>query len=107
MAVQKAGRLQFQDVFEVVGVGGFTVDPAAYSDDESQVVTATVAGAALGDMVIVGPGVDMAEGVFSASVIAADTVEIVIAHVGGDTTNLASSTWRIAVLRLNSAYAVV
>jgi hypothetical protein len=41
----------------------------------------------------------MAECVFSASVIAANTVEIVIAHVGGDTTNLASSTWKGVVLK--------
>jgi hypothetical protein len=29
MAIQKAGRLQFQDLFEVVGVGAFTVNFAS------------------------------------------------------------------------------
>jgi len=90
---------QFRGLFDVIGTASPTVDPAAFVDDESQVVSVTVAGSALGDVVLVGPGVDLAEGIVSASVISANTVEIVIAHVGGDTTNLASSTWKVCVLR--------
>jgi len=98
MSVGTKAPRQFQGIFDVIPFKA-TVDPAAFVDNESQVVSVTVPGAALGDFVLIGPGVDMAEGVFSASVISADTVEIVIAHVGGDTTNLASSTWSGIVLK--------
>ena len=104
MAVGRKERRQFQDLFKEVIPFSATVDPAAFVDDESQVVSVTVAGAEVGDFVGIAPGVDMAEGVFSASVISADTVEIVIAHVGGDTTNLASSTWNGYVAKPNAQW---
>jgi hypothetical protein len=94
----KAPR-QFQGIFDVIPFK-VTVDPAAFVDNESQVVAVTgVTGAEVGDIVLVGPGVDMAEAVYNAYVISADTVEITIAHVGGDSTNLASSTWNGVVLK--------
>jgi len=99
MASGAPQRRQFQDVFSEVIPFTATVDPAAFVDDESQVVAITVTGAAVGDFVLVAPGVDMAEGIVSATVISANTVEVVIAHVGGDTTNLASSTWNGVVLK--------
>lgn len=108
MAVQKGpGRVQFQDLFDLVGAGSFTVDPDAFSDNESHTKTITVPGAAIGDFVMFGIGVDGAEGVFSGYVSGPDTVEFTIAHVGGDSTNLGSSSWNVVVLRLNPAYAIV
>lgn len=107
MGIQATGRRQFQDIFEIVGVGSFSVDPAAFADDESQLITITVPGAALGDFVLVGPGIDMAEGAVTAYVSAASTVKVQISHVGGDTTNLAAANWRLAVLRLGANYANV
>lgn len=102
MASSRNERRQFQDIFDSVIPFSATVDPAAFSDDESQVGDITVTGAEVGDLVLIAPGVDMAEGVLTAYVRAANTVEWVIAHVGGDTTNLASSTWKGFVFKLNA-----
>ncbi|MAG24802.1 hypothetical protein CMI47_04410 [Candidatus Pacearchaeota archaeon] len=104
MAQNIKGARQFQDVFGEVIPFNATVDPAAFADDESQVVSVTVTGAAVGDFVLVSPGVDMQEGLISATVISANTVEIVIGHVGGDSTDLASSTWYGVVLKKGGAF---
>ena len=104
MAIQKVGATQFQDLFSVVGAGAFSINPAAYVDDESQVVQVTVAGAALGDFVFVAPGNDIAEVTFSAFVSAANTVDIVISMVGGDTDNIAAADWNVLVLRPNPSH---
>lgn len=104
MAVSRNESRQFRDLFPSVIPFTATVDPAAFTDDESQVVSVTVGGAEVGDFVLLAPGVDMAEGIYTASVISANTVEIVIAHVGGDTTNLASSTWKGIVLKPNAEF---
>lgn len=99
MAVGSNLARQFRDVFPSVIPFTATVDPAAFVDNESQVGDITVTGAAVGDLVLITAGVDLAEGVLTAYVRAANTVEWCIAHVGGDTTNLASSTWKGAVLK--------
>lgn len=103
MASGRKGKKQFQDLFDEVIPFSATVDPAAFVDNESQVGDITVTGAEVGDLVLITAGVDLAEGVLSAYVRAADTVEWCIAHVGGDTTNLASSTWKGVVLKFNAA----
>lgn len=107
MAIQKSGRMQFQDLLEVVGAGAFSVNPAQFVDNESQEVNLTVPGAALGDFVLVAAGVDVTESVVSAQVTAADTVSIVIGMLGGDTNDVAVSNWNVLVLRLNPAFAIV
>jgi|SRR5688572_31079466 len=107
MAIQVKGRRQFQDLFDVVGIGSFALNAATYVDNESQVLQATVPGAALGDFVLVAPGIDVAEVTFSAFVSAANTVDLVISMVGGDTDNIAEANYRFVVLRLNPAYAAV
>lgn len=89
---------QFRGVFSKVIKATATVDPAAFVDNESQEVNVTVPGAKVGDFVLVAPGVDVTESTFSASVSAADNVSIVLSMTGGDTNNLASSTWNIVVL---------
>lgn len=107
MAIQVADRLQFQRLFDVVGAGAFNLNPAQYVDNESQVLQVTVPGAALGDFVLVAPGIDIAEVTFSAFVSAANTVDIVISMVGGDTDNIAAADWNVLVLRMNTAFARV
>lgn len=98
MAVGTKGARQFQGLFDVIPFKA-TVDPAAFVDNESQVGDITVPGAEVGDFVLITPGIDLQEGLIYAYVRAADTVEWVLAHVGGDTTNLASSTWSGIVLK--------
>lgn len=101
MAAGRKGARQFQDLFEEVIPFSATVDPAAFVDDESQVGDITVPGAEVGDAVLIFGGVDMAESILTGYVRAADTVEWCLAHVGGDVTNLASSTWKGVVLKWN------
>lgn len=89
---------QFRAVFNRVIKSSATVDPAVFVDNESQEINVTVTGAKVGDFVLVAPGVDLTEATFSAYVSANDTVTIVISMTGGDTNNVASSTWNIVVL---------
>lgn len=93
-----ASAKQFRGVFSRVIKTSAVVDPAVFVDNESQEVNVTVPGAKMGDFVLVGPGVDITESSVTAFVTAADTVTIVLAMTGGDTNNLASSTWNICVL---------
>jgi len=110
MAVKKSGRVQFQDLFDVVGVGAFTVDfadAATGSGTFSGSGALTVAGAALGDIVLVGPGVDPVDSALVGHVTAANTVEVTLLNNTAGAVNLASQTLRVVVLRLNPEYAIV
>jgi hypothetical protein len=95
-------KRQFQDVFPDVLVARVSVDPAAFVDDESQEVNVTVPGAAVGDIVLVGPGADITESTYSAHVSAANNVALVLSMVGGDTNNVAASVWTIVVLKVRA-----
>lgn len=110
MAIQKRGRSQFQDIFTVVGAGAFTVDFADAATGSGTFAGSgalTVSGAALGDLVLVGPGVDPVDAALVGHVTAADTVEVTLLNNTAGAVNLASQTLRVVVLRLNSQYAVV
>jgi hypothetical protein len=110
MAVQKAGRMQFQDLFEVVGVGAFTVDfgdAATGSGTFAGSGALTVAGALLGDIVLVGNGVDVTDAALVGHVTSANTVEVTLLNNTAGAVNLASQTLRVVVLRLNPFYDVV
>lgn len=61
--------------------------------------TITVPGAALGDFVLRSFSLDVQELSFTADVIAANTVEVVLANLTGSAVDLASGTLRVAVLR--------
>jgi hypothetical protein len=98
MATGTAVRRQFQSLFSRVIPAKLTVDPAAFVDDESQEINLTVPGAQIGDFVLVAPGVDITEATVSATVTAANTVTVVLSMTGGDTNNVASSSWNILVL---------
>lgn len=110
MAIQKKGRSQFQDIFDVVGVGAFTVDfadAATGSGTFSGSGALSVPGAALGDFVLVGPGVDPIDAALVGHVTAAGVVEVTLLNNTAGAVNLASQTLRVVVLRLNPTYAVV
>lgn len=109
MAIQKSGRLQFQDLFEVIGAGAFTVDMgnAATGSGTFAVASVTVPGAALGDFVLVAAGVDVTDAALVGSVTSANTVEIVLLNNTAGAVNLASATYRVVVLRLAPQYDIV
>lgn len=92
-------RHQFQDVFDVVAVVTATVDPASLADAAGATAAVTVTGAALGDFVLVAAPYDLQDVTVTAYVQAANTVEIRIQNESAGGRNLASGTWRIAVLR--------
>jgi hypothetical protein len=110
MAVQKAGRLQFQDLFDVVGAGSFVVNfgNAATGSGTFAVSGAiAVAGAAVGDFVLVGLGVDPVDSAVVGHVTAAGVVELTLLNNTAGAVDLASHTLQVVVLRLNAAYALV
>lgn len=110
MAIQRRGKTQFQGLFEVVGAGAFTVDfanAATGSGTMSVSGALTVAGAALGDFVLVAPGVDPVDAALVGHVTAANTVEVTLLNNTAGAVDLASQKLRVVVLRMNSAFDVV
>lgn len=103
MAFSALTRAQFQSLFDVF-IGDATVDPGDMAAGAEVTASVTITGVALGDIVLVGPGVDVhtAGAVFSAAVTAANTVKINFVNATGDHINLASSTWNFVVLRPKS-----
>jgi hypothetical protein len=92
-------------VFTVVARFTATVNPSSLIDAAGETITPTaatgsIAGAALGDIVLVGPGVDLAGLTVTAWVSAADTVKVRVQNESGGTVDLASSTWNFLVLRM-------
>lgn len=107
MAIQKSGRLQFQDLFEVVGAGSFTVNfgnAATGSGTFAGSGALTVPGAALGDFVLVGAGVDVVDSALVGHVTSANTVEVTLLNNTAGAVDLASQTLRIVVLRMAAQY---
>jgi len=85
---------------KVIAIASATWDPASLNDAAGETKSITVAGAALGDIVLVAPPYDMQDFVFSGYVQAANTVEIRIQNESAATVNLASGTWKVIVLRV-------
>lgn len=90
---------QFQGLFDVLPFSA-TVDPGSAAAGAEVSGTITVTGAALGDVVLLAPGVDLQTLILSATVISANTVEWVLMNETAGTVDLASSTWKGALLRL-------
>ena len=92
-------RKQFQAVFKNVARAQVTVDPSSLADGAGETKSVTVAGAALGDMVLVSAPYDLQDITVTGYVQAANTVEIRIQNEGGATVDLASGTWNVMCLR--------
>ena len=98
MGMSALTRAQFQDLFDVF-VGDATVDPATVPANTLVATSVTVTGAALGDIVLAGPGVSLATVNWSAHVSSANTVSVVIDNASADHIDIASSTWTFVILR--------
>lgn len=88
-------------VLRLIAIASVTWDPASLADGAGETKSITVAGAALGDVVLVAPPYDMQDFVFSGYVQAADTVEIRIQNESTAIVDLASGTWKVVVWRLS------
>lgn len=94
-----ATATEINTVCDGVLTGSVTWDPASILDGASETKQLTVTGAAIGDFVIAAPGVDVQGFTFSGSVIATDTVELVLSNNTGGAIDIASSTWKVKVLK--------
>lgn len=80
-----------------------TFDPGSLVDGAGETSAAiTVTGAAFGDFVLVGAPYDLVGITVTGYVSAADAVKIRVQNESGGTVDLASGTWAIRVLKLNS-----
>jgi len=95
-------RLQFNtgtNVWDCVDLSGtFTYDPASLVDGAGETKSFSCTGAALGDIVTVGPAVDIQDMVFSAYVQAANTCEVRLQNESTNTVDLASSVWAYRII---------
>ena len=85
------GHRQFQDLFEVIPFSATCTLTAAAAAETSQVITG-VTGAALGDIVLLGVVEDAESGSLTATVNAANSVEIILANATGSTITIAAGT---------------
>lgn len=92
-------RRQFHDLFDVVACVTTTLDVASFADGAGATSVVTVTGAQLGDFVFATPVIDAIDLLWSAYVQAANTVEIKVQNEAAGARNLASTTWRILILR--------
>ena len=83
-----------------------TVDPASLTTGTNTTGTITATGAVVGDYVLLSAGVDLQGQVLTAYVSAADTVTWVLDNITAGTINLASSTWHVLIIDLNSGAGV-
>ena len=84
---------------EVVGTVVETIDPASIAASGTATAEIDVPGAAIGDYVLVAPGVDMQGLLYSGYVSAAGKVEIAIFNPTAGAVDLAQSDWKVKVLR--------
>lgn len=85
--------------FKSIYTATSTINPASLADGAGESFDVTVTGAALGDYVLVAPGVDTVDMLVTATVTAADTVTIRLQNeTGSGPTDIASSTWSVMVL---------
>lgn len=87
------------DLFTAVYNGTATIDPASIAAGATATTTITATGAAVGDFVIVAPGVSLAGLVMTSYVSAANTVTVVLYNPTAGAIDLASSTWKARVLQ--------
>ena len=99
--VSRRGNDQFRGIFSDTWVVKATLDAGSLSDGVGETDDVTVAGVALGDMVIgASLGVDLVGLTVTGYVSAANTVKFRIQNESGSTVDLASSTLRIVIARM-------
>jgi hypothetical protein len=96
----KDGRQQFTSIFREVILQTAAVNPTAPADGAGETLTATIAGAALGDLVLVAPPYSLEGRLLYAWVSAANTVSIRLQNeTAGAVTDLASADWTFYVFK--------
>jgi hypothetical protein len=99
--VSRRGNDQFRGLFSDTWAVTATLDAGSLADGVGETDDVTVAGVALGDMVIgASLGVDLVGLTVTGYVSAANTVKFRIQNESGSTVDLASSTLRIVVVRM-------
>lgn len=101
--IRGARKLQFQDLFEVVGTAFVTTNPADAAAGDFVDVTTTVTGAAFGDFVLCSVGIDPLNNMVHGYVSAANTVTLRVFANDGATAGQAIGALnaRVIVLRAN------
>jgi hypothetical protein len=99
--VSRRGNDQFRGLFSDTWAVTCTLDAGNLIDGAGETDDVTVAGVALGDMVIgASLGVDLVGLTVTGYVSAANTVKFRIQNESGSTVNLASATMKIVVVRM-------
>jgi len=97
----RRGNDQFRGIFSDTWVVKATLDAGSLSDQTGETDDVTVAGVALGDMVIgASLGVDLVGLTVTGYVSAANTVKFRIQNESGSTADLASATMKIVIVRM-------
>ena len=104
VASHKQGEHQFQGLFSEMWTASLTVDPASIAAAAEDSATFTIAGIALGDMVVgFSTGVDWTatgEASIEMWVSAANTLKVRISNLhASSAVDLASSTWKVIIGR--------
>lgn len=105
MAVGDKNRRQFLHLFSDAIPFKDTVDIASAADAETQAADITVTGAAVGDFVLIAPGVDVEDLTLDARVTAADTVTVTVNNNTNGAVNLDPQTIKGVVLKEGEAFA--
>ena len=99
--VSRRGNDQFRGIFSDTWVVKATLDAGSVADGVGETDDVTVAGVALGDMVIgASLGVDLVGLTVTGYLSAANTVKFRIQNESGSTVDLASATLRIVIARM-------
>ena len=99
--VSRRGTDQFRGLFSDTWAVTCTLDAGNLIDGAGETDDVTIAGVALGDMVIgASLGVDLVGLTVTGYVSAANTVKFRIQNESGSTVNLASATMKIVVVRM-------
>ena len=105
MAVGSKNARQFTDLFGEVIPFKATADFASAAAGAAASVDIAVAGAELGDLVLIAPALDTADAILSAQVTAADVVTAtVVANSTSGTEDFASQTLTGVVLKPGGAF---
>lgn len=99
MAVGREDARSFREIFKSALPFSATVDFASALDGDESASDITVTGAALGDLVLVSPSIDVADLQLTGTVTAANTVTVVVSNSTGGTVDLASMTIKGVVLQ--------